>query len=54
MGTPKEVLDRLVEEAPDPDTRAKRELIREYLLNADFREKLHDFCWEVSSSGVRP
>jgi hypothetical protein len=39
------IFDAAYAAEPDPDKRARLELLREYFCNPDFRRGLHDFAW---------
>lgn len=40
------MFDKMIDSAPDADTRAQRELLREYLLNTDFRKAMKAHLFE--------
>lgn len=44
------VFNKMIEAAPDEETRARLELVREYLLNKDFRKAMATHLFEQQES----
>lgn len=48
----RDAIDDLIEQASTtPEETARLELVREYVTNADFRERLQDYSFKATYSG---